>query len=197
MSSLENNIRKHFIDSIKVKTKAAEELPFNITVAGKLIVDCLKSGGKILACGNGGSACDAMHFAAELVNRFVKERRSLPAIALTADTATITAIANDYGYDLVFSKQLAALGNKDDVLLAISTSGNSKNVINAIEMAQSKGLSVIALTGNTGGKIGQLISAKDIEIRVTSDSTPRIQEVHLLIIHCLCDIIDGENIWWK
>jgi len=155
------------------------------------MVQCLLSGQKILACGNGGSAGDAQHFSAELLNRYETERPSLPAIALTTDSSTITSIANDYHYDEIFSKQLRALGNNGDVLLAISTSGNSKNVIKAIETAVSRDIPIVALTGGDGGAIAGLLGANDIEVRVPSGRTARIQEVHLLVIHCLCDIIDS------
>jgi D-sedoheptulose 7-phosphate isomerase len=159
----------------------------------------LLDNGKILSCGNGGSAGDAQHFSAELLNRFEKERPGLPAIAISTDTSTITAIANDYSYEEIFSKQVLALGMANDTLLAISTSGNSTNIVQAIGAAHEREMSVIALTGNDGGKIASELRKNDIEIRVPSDRTARIQEVHLVIIHCLCDLIDnklfgGENI---
>lgn len=150
----------------------------------------LQAGHKILACGNGGSSCDASHFAAELINRFERERPSLPALALTTDTAAITSIANDYDYNLIFAKQLHGLGQAGDILLAISTSGNSKNVNQAIIVAQQKHIPVIALSGRQGGEMAALLSEQDIEIRVPAESTARIQETHLLILHCLCDYID-------
>jgi D-sedoheptulose 7-phosphate isomerase len=150
----------------------------------------LLAGGKILSCGNGGSAGDAQHFSAELLNRFEKERPGLPAIAISTDTSTLTAIANDYDYNEIFSKQVSALGTDGDILLAISTSGNSANVIAAIEAAHERGMRVVAMTGKDGGKIASVLSETDTEIRVPSERTARIQEVHLVVIHCLCDLID-------
>jgi len=184
-------IKSNFTESIQTKIAASEQISEAIEQAGLIMVQCLLTGQKILACGNGGSAGDAQHFSAELLNRYETERPSLPAIALTTDTSTITSIANDYHYDEIFSKQLRALGNNGDVLLAISTSGNSKNVIKAIETAVSRDMPIIALTGGDGGSIAGLLGANDIEIRVPSSRTARIQEVHLLVIHCLCDIIDS------
>jgi|TARA_B100000809_G_scaffold102240_1_gene100848 D-sedoheptulose 7-phosphate isomerase len=156
------------------------------------MVRCLLENGKILCCGNGGSAGDAQHFSAELLNRFERERPGLPALALTTDSSTITAIANDYSYEEVFSKQVSALGQAGDVLLAISTSGNSANVIQAIKAGRDREMLVIALTGKDGGEVARSLSAQDVEIRVSSDSTARIQEVHLVVIHCLCDFIDNQ-----
>lgn len=154
------------------------------------MVECLRAGHKILSCGNGGSAGDAQHFSSEMINRFEMERPPLPAIALTTESSTLTAIANDYSYDDVFAKQIKALGQAGDILLAISTSGNSTNVVRAIDAAQDRGMTVVALTGGDGGEIALLLAAKDIEVRVPSARTARIQEVHLLLIHCLCDVID-------
>ena len=156
------------------------------------MVRCLLENGKILCCGNGGSAGDAQHFSAELLNRFERERPGLPALALTADSSTITAIANDYSYEEIFSKQVSALGQAGDVLLAISTSGNSANVIQAIKAGQDREMLVVALTGKDGGEVAPSLSDQDVEIRVSSDSTARIQEVHLVVIHCLCDFIDTQ-----
>lgn len=189
MTSIER-IKQFFEDSIKTKQLAAETLPAVIDAAGQRMVQALLSDHKILSCGNGGSAGDAQHFSSELLNRFERERPSLPAIALTTDTATLTAIANDYSYNEVFSKQIRALGNDGDILLAISTSGNSSNVIQAIQAAHDRGMSVIALTGRDGGNMVSLLETDDIEIRVAVNSTARIQEVHLLVIHSLCDFID-------
>jgi D-sedoheptulose 7-phosphate isomerase len=152
--------------------------------------EALSSGKKILACGNGGSAADAQHFAAELVGRFERERKELPAIALTTDSSIITAIGNDYSFEVIFSKQVRALGQSGDILLAISTSGNSRNIIEAINSAHEKGMSIIALTGKDGGKIGQLLKAEDVNLCVPADRTARIQETHLLLLHCLCDGVD-------
>ncbi|MBS0358378.1 MAG: phosphoheptose isomerase [Proteobacteria bacterium] len=183
-------IKNHFHLSIETKMAAAECLPESIAEAGERMVQCLLEEHKILSCGNGGSAGDAQHFSAEMLNRFEIERPSLPAIALSTDTSTITSIANDYSYKEIFSKQINALGQAGDVLLAISTSGNSENVLHAIEAAHQRGMVVIALTGRDGGKIADLLELDDIEIRVPSPITSRIQETHLLIIHCLCDLID-------
>lgn len=161
-----------------------------IAAAAERMVQCLKNDGKILACGNGGSAADCQHFAAELVNRFEMERPPLSAIALTTDTSTLTSIANDYDYDQVFSKQVRALGHRGDLLLAISTSGNSSNVMAAIHAAHEAQMAVIALTGRNGGKMAEVLRPSDIHVCVPAQSTARIQEVHLLTLHCLCDAID-------
>lgn len=187
-----NRIRQMFVDSIEAKMASAEVLPELIEAAGQRMVEALLNGGKILTCGNGGSAGDAQHFSSELLNRFERERPALPAIALTTDSSTLTSIANDYNYNEIFSKQIRALGNPSDVLLAISTSGNSTNVMQAIQAAHDKGLVVIALTGRDGGKMAPLYTGADVELRVPSDSTARIQEVHLVIIHALCDYIDQQ-----
>ena len=183
-------VSRHFADSAKTKQKAAELLAAPIAHAVELMVKCLLANGKILACGNGGSAADSQHFAAELLGRFERERPGLAAIALTTDTSTLTAIANDYDYQQVFSKQVQALGQASDVLLAISTSGDSKNVIAAIHAAHERDMHVVALTGKSGGKIANLLSDEDVHICVPSNTTSRIQEVHLLTLHCLCDGID-------
>jgi len=153
-------------------------------------VQCLRADGKILACGNGGSAADSQHFAAELLNRFEMERPGLAAMALTTDTSTITSIGNDYDFEQIFSKQVRALGHKNDVLLAITTSGNSKNVLAAVAAAHENGMRVVALTGRNGGKMTEILQAADIHVCVPAQSTARIQEVHLLTLHCLCDAID-------
>ena len=184
-------IRNHFLDSIETKRNALEELIIPIKHAANCISDSLLNGGKILSCGNGGSAGDAQHFSAELLNRFEIERPGLPAVALTTDSSTLTAIANDYEYDQIFSKQILALGTNRDVLLAISTSGNSPNIVKAVQAAHERNMQVLSLTGNKGGKLAKLLKGDDIEIRVPSDRTARIQEIHLLVIHCLCDIIDA------
>lgn len=184
-------IRNHFIDSIETKRNALEELIIPIKHAANCISDSLLNEGKVLSCGNGGSAGDAQHFSAELLNRFEIERPGLPAVALTTDSSTLTAIANDYEYDQIFSKQILALGTNRDVLLAISTSGNSPNIVKAVQAAHERNMQVLSLTGNKGGKLAKLLKGDDIEIRVPSDRTARIQEIHLLVIHCLCDIIDA------
>jgi D-sedoheptulose 7-phosphate isomerase len=183
-------INNHFTDSAQVKLKAMEVLAQPLAEAGQLMADCLKNEGKILACGNGGSAGDAQHFSAELLNRFEMERPPLAAIALTTDSSTLTSIANDYSYDEVFSKQVTGLGRNGDVLLAISTSGNSSNVLRAIEAAHARGMRVVALTGKQGGKMPGLLKKDDINLCVPADSTARIQEVHLICLHCMCDVID-------
>lgn len=183
-------IKQHFSDSIKTKVAAAEALPEKIIAAGELMTKALVDGKKILTCGNGGSAGDAQHFSAELLNRYERERPPLPAIALSTDSSTITSIANDYSYDEVFSKQIKALGQTGDILLAFTTSGNSKNVLLAIEAAHTRGMQVVVLTGKDGGQVPKFLHDSDIEIRVPANRTNRIQEVHLLVIHCLCDFID-------
>lgn len=183
-------ITGHFAASIETKMLSAEMLPELIMHGGQAMVDCLLNGGKILTCGNGGSAGDAQHFSSELLNRFERERPGLPAMALTTDPSTITSIANDYSYNEVFSKQIRALGNAGDVLMAVSTSGNSANVVEAIKAAHERDMTVVALTGKDGGSMASLLSANDVEIRVPSDVTARIQEVHLVVIHSLCDYID-------
>ena len=188
---IELRIRNHFLDSIETKRNALEELIIPIKHAANCISDSLLNEGKVLSCGNGGSAGDAQHFSAELLNRFEIERPGLPAVALTTDSSTLTAIANDYEYDQIFSKQILALGTNRDVLMAISTSGNSSNIVKAVQAAHERNMIVLSLTGNKGGKLAKLLKGDDIEIRVPSDRTARIQEIHLLVIHCLCDIIDA------
>lgn len=183
-------ISRQFEDSVKTKRDAMELLAAPIAVAVEAMTACLLGNGKVLACGNGGSAADAQHFAAELVNRFEMERPPLAAIALTTDTSTLTSIANDYSFNQVFAKQVQALGQPGDVLLAISTSGNSPNVIEAIHAAHDRELRVVALTGKDGGRIAGLLKETDLNLCVPSDRTARIQEVHLLVLHCLCDGID-------
>jgi D-sedoheptulose 7-phosphate isomerase len=190
MSEMINRIKQQFEDSIATKQKALETMPKDIQAATNLMYQSLVSGGKIMACGNGGSAADAQHFAAELVGRFERERQELAAIALTTDTSILTAVGNDYSYDEIFSKQVKGLGKPEDVLLGISTSGNSKNVILAIEAAHQKGMKVVAFTGKGGGKIKDLLKPNDVHLSVPADRTARIQETHLLLLHCLCDGID-------
>ena len=185
-------IKTHFSESIRTKSDAAETLPEIILAASQLLVECLLNNNKILVCGNGGSAADSQHFASEMINRFETERPSLPAIALTTDTSTITSIANDYSYNEVFAKQIRAFGQAGDTLLLITTSGNSESILRACEAAQSRDLKIIALTGKEGGSLAGLLNSTDIEIRVLGSSTARIQETHLLVIHCLCDLIDKQ-----
>ena len=190
LERLRKRTSQHFFDSIAVKQEAEKVLSEPVARSILVMVDCLQSGGKILICGNGGSAADAQHFAAELIGRFERERQELAAIALTTDASILTAIGNDYGYDEVFSKQVRGLGKKDDILLAISTSGNSKNVVKAIEAAKKMGIKVIALTGNGGGKMAGMLDGGDIHLCAPSERTARIQETHLVLLHALCDGID-------
>jgi D-sedoheptulose 7-phosphate isomerase len=181
---------QHFLDSIAVKQEAEQILPEQVARGIVVMTDCLRSGGKVMACGNGGSAADAQHFAAELIGRFERERQELAAIALTTDTSILTAVANDYSYDEIFSKQVRGLGKNGDILIGISTSGNSKNVIKAIEAAKKMGIKIIALTGNGGGKIASLLDEDDIHLCAPSNRTARIQETHLVLLHALCDGVD-------
>lgn len=187
---LRSRASQHFLDSIAVKQESEKALPEPIVQGVLAIVNCLRSGGKVMACGNGGSAADAQHFAAELIGRFEREREELAAIALTTDSSILTAVGNDYSYDDIFSKQVRGLGKKGDILLGISTSGNSKNVIKAIESAKKIGIKVIAFTGNGGGKIATLLDKDDIHLCVPSTRTARIQETHLVLLHALCDGVD-------
>jgi D-sedoheptulose 7-phosphate isomerase len=187
---LEQRIQQQFFDSADLKYAAAEVLAKPIADAVSALVGSITAGGKVLACGNGGSAADAQHFAAEFVGRFERERPGLAAIALTTDSSILTAIGNDYDFNSIFSKQVQALGAPGDVLLAISTSGNSNNVIAAIEAARAKEMVVIALTGHKGGKIREMLTETDVLICVPHERTARIQEVHLLTLHCLCDAVD-------
>ena len=187
---LEQRIQRHFFDSADLKYAAAETLARPIADAVGALVGCITSGGKVLACGNGGSAADAQHFAAEFVGRFERERPGLAAVALTVDTSILTAVGNDYGYEVVFSKQVEALGAPGDVLLAITSSGNSPNVLAAVEAARKKEMTVVALTGNGGGRLGERLGETDVHICVPHERTVRIQEVHLLVVHCLCDAVD-------
>lgn len=189
MSAAER-IERQFREHIATQQKALEYLIEPIAKAAEMMVECLRRGGKILACGNGGSAADAQHFAAELLNRFELERPALAAIALTTDSSTLTSIANDYTYEQVFSKQTTALGTPGDLLLAISTSGGSANVNKAVEAAHERQMRIVALSGKQGGELALLLREDDIEIRAPSNSTARIQETHILVLHCLCDLID-------
>jgi D-sedoheptulose 7-phosphate isomerase len=189
---LVGRVAAHFAESANLKLQAVKVLGEPVAKAGALLAASLKAGGKALACGNGGSAADSQHFAAELINRFERERAPLAGIALTTDTSTLTSIANDYAYQQVFSKQVRALGRRGDVLLAISTSGNSGSILDAVHAAHEIGVRVIGLTGNGGGKMAPLFSGDDVHICVPHKTTARIQEVHLLVLHCLCDIIDHQ-----
>ena len=181
---------QHFLDSIAVKQEAEKILPEQVARGIVAMTECLRAGGKVMACGNGGSAADAQHFAAELIGRFERERQELAAIALTTDTSILTAVGNDYSYDEIFSKQVRGLGKKGDILIGISTSGNSKNVVKAIEAAKKLDIKIIALTGNGGGKIASLLDANDIHLCAPSTRTARIQETHLVLLHALCDGVD-------
>jgi len=187
---LEQRIQQQFFDSADLKYAAAELLAKPIADGVSALVGCITAGGKVLACGNGGSAADAQHFAAEFVGRFERERPGLAAIALTVDSSILTAIANDYDFESIFSKQVQAIGAPGDVLLAISTSGNSANVLAAIDAAHAKEMTIVALTGRGGGKTRERLTETDVHICVPHDRTARIQEVHLLTLHCLCDAVD-------
>ena len=189
---LEQRIQQHFIDSADLKYQSAQSLSKPSAAAVQAMLACVTSGGKVLACGNGGSAADAQHFAAEFIGRFERERPELAALALTTDSSILTAIANDYDFDRIFSKQVRGLGQSGDVLLALSTSGNSANVLAAIEAAHEREMTVVALTGRGGGKITQLLRETDVHICVPHDRTARIQEVHLLVLHCICDGVDTQ-----
>lgn len=190
--SLQDRVIHHFTASIQLKQRAMSRLCDPITISAQKMATRLIAGNKILCCGNGGSAGDAQHFSSEMLNRYERERPALPAIALTTDTSTITSIANDYHFNEIFAKQIRALGQVGDILLVYSTSGNSANIINAVKTAHDKKLTVIALTGKDGGDLSALLKPADIEIRIPSHSTARIQEVHLLITHCFCDLIDQQ-----
>lgn len=189
---LEQRIQQHFIDSADLKYQAAQILSKPIAAAVQAILACVTSGGKVLACGNGGSAADAQHFSAEFVGRFERERPELGAIALTTDSSILTAIGNDYDFNAIFSKQVRALGQAGDVLLAITTSGNSANVLAAVAAAHEREMTVVALTGRGGGKMGQALRETDVHICVPHERTARIQEVHILALHCLCDGVDTQ-----
>jgi D-sedoheptulose 7-phosphate isomerase len=189
-AALRARVTAQFAESAQLKLEASQPLAEPVARAGRLLADILRGGGKVLACGNGGSAADAQHFAAELMNRFELERAPLAAVALTTDTSTLTSIANDYAFEQVFAKQVRGIGRRGDALLAISTSGNSANVLEAVRAARELGVQVVAMTGNGGGKIGAMLSDDDVHICVPHKRTARIQEVHLLVLHCLCDGID-------
>jgi D-sedoheptulose 7-phosphate isomerase len=185
------NLRKHFEEGIELRMKMAQTMPGRIARAGEALALALKAGKKVLSCGNGGSAADSQHFAAELVGRFERERPGLAGIALTTDSSALTAIANDYDFDRVFSKQVEALGQAGDFLLGISTSGNSRNVIAAVRSAQARGMRVIALTGRDGGEMGRMLRDDDFHLNVEHPRTMRVQEIHLLAVHCLCEVVDN------
>lgn len=192
MTELTDRVVATFNQSIRTQTRSLETLASVIADASAMVIHSLLEGHKVLSCGNGGSAGDAQHFSSEMLNRFERERPGLPAIALTADTSTLTSIANDYHFNDVFAKQIRALGESGDCLLAITTSGNSANILSAVDAAHERDMRIIALTGRDGGGLASLLEHDDLEIRVPSDSTARIQEVHRLAIHCLCDLIDHQ-----
>ena len=192
MPMLEQRIQQHFIDSADLKYQSAQALSKPIAQAVQAMLACVTSGGKVLACGNGGSAADAQHFSAEFVGRYERERPELGAIALTTDSSIITAIANDYDFTSIFSRQVRALGQPGDVLLAITTSGNSANVLAAVEAAHEREMTVVALTGRSGGKMTHALRDTDVHICVPHERTARIQEVHILVLHCLCDGVDNQ-----
>ncbi len=185
------HVRSHFQDAIALKQRMSETLAPAIARAGAALAEAFRRGNKVLACGNGGSAADCQHFAAELVGRFERERPGLPAVALTTDSSALTAIGNDYSYDAVFAKQVEALGRQGDVLLALSTSGNSRNVIAAMDAARARGMAVIALTGRDGGAMAARLGPDDFHLNVAHPRTMRVQEVHILALHCLCDLVDN------
>lgn len=191
MSRATERIVRIFENGVELRTRCARELPPSIERAAWRIIDAFAAGNKVLSCGNGGSAADAQHFSSEMLNRFERERRGLPAIALTTDASTVTSIGNDYDFADVFSKQIHALGRSGDVLLAYSTSGRSANVVRAIEAAHEREMCVILLSGRDGGPAAACLAPADVEIRVPSEQTARIQEIHLTVTHCLCDLVDG------
>lgn len=189
-SMLEERIQRHFHDSAQLKEQAAPLLAGPIAQAVACVANALSNGGRVLACGNGGSAADAQHLAAELVGRFERERPELAAIALTTDSSILTALANDYGFEQVFARQVRALGQPGDVLIAITTSGNSPNVVEAVRAAQERDMLVVGLTGKGGGQMSALLRDVDVHLCVPHDRTARIQEMHLLMVHCICDGVD-------
>ncbi len=190
--SLQEKIINHFSDSIQTKENAMSQLTDMIAYASQQMVQALINDNKIMTCGNGGSAGDAQHFSSEMLNRFERERPSLPALALTTDSSTLTSIANDYHFDEVFAKQIRALGQAGDILLLYTSSGNSANIVQAAKTAHEKKMLVVAVSGKDGGSLATILQDTDIEIRVPSESTARIQEVHLVITHCFCDLIDQQ-----
>jgi D-sedoheptulose 7-phosphate isomerase len=190
--TLQERIHQHFTESLQTIQEAQANLSEMIEIAAVKIAQSLINDGKILVCGNGGSAAHAQHFSSKMLNRYERERPSLPAIALTCDTSTLTSITNDYLYDEVFSKQISALGHGSDTLLVFTTSGNSANILSAVTAAHDRGMTVVALTGRDGGAVAPLLNDSDIEIRIPNPSTATVQETHLIILHCLCDLIDHQ-----
>jgi len=190
--SFKERITENFSQAIQLQQECMVDLPELIEFASQLMVAALVNDKKIISCGNGGSSGNALHFSALMLNRFQRERPSLPAITLNADALTLTSIANDYHFDDVFAKQLRALGQEGDVLLCYTTSGNSANILKTVTVAQEKNIPVIALTGQSGGSLANILNEADLEIRVPATLAPRIQEIHLLITHCLCDLVDHQ-----
>ena len=189
---LEERVSQLFDDRIEALFLCKESLTGLVAQAGELLVHSLLSDGKVLCCGNGGSASNAAHFSAKMLNRFERDRPALPAFSIAADSATITGVAEDYSYNDVFSKQIRAIGQSNDLLLAVTTSGKSANMVQAIQAAHDRDMKVLALTGKDGGDVARLLYPEDLEIRITSNSMPRIHEIHLSIIHMLCDLVDGQ-----
>ena len=187
---LEQRIQQQFFDSADLKYAAAEILAKPISDAASAVVGCITGGGKVLACGNGASASDAQHFAAQFVGRFERERPGLAALSLTGDSAMLTALGNDHDFDAIFAKQVQALGTPGDVLLALTTSGNEANVLGAVDAAHGKEMTVIALTGRGGGKLRERLTETDVHICVPHERAARIHEVHILALHCICDAVD-------
>lgn len=181
-----------FAESIETHRQAAESVHLSVAAASRLLCEAFLASGKVLICGNGGSAADAQHFAAELVNRFELERPALPALALTTDTSALTSISNDYQFADVFARQIQALGQTGDALLVATTSGSGENLVNAIIAAHERGIKVVLLSGRDGGMVSTMLTSGDVEIRVPASNTARIQEVHILVLHCLCDLIDQQ-----
>lgn len=190
--NLVERVLQQFDTSLDILQQTRDTLTVSAAIASETLMQCLLNDGKILCCGNGGNAGAAQHFAAKMLNRFERERPALPAIALSADTATLTAIANEYSYNEIFSKQIRALGQPGDLLLALTTSGQSGNIVQAIQAAHDRDMKVIALTGKDGGDVARILLEEDVEIRVPSDNATRIQEMHLLILHILCDLVDNQ-----
>ncbi len=191
-ATLMARVKHNFNESIQTTSAIIDDLAPLIARAGMRMSEALLSERKILACGNGGSAADAQHFSAEMLNRFERERPGLPAIALTTDSSTLTSIGNDYRFEDIFAKQVRALGQPGDVLLAISTSGNSVNINLAVEAAHERGMKCVVLNGRDGGQLSAMLVAEDVDICVPGPSTARIQEVHGIVIHCLCDLVDYQ-----
>jgi D-sedoheptulose 7-phosphate isomerase len=192
MTSLQDRIFRQFTASLQTSQEALVNLGELIELASVRLAQCLLNDGKILCCGNGGSAAQAQHFSSEMLNRFERERPGLPAIALTTDTSTLTSIANDYRYDEVFAKQIRALGHAGDVLLVYTTSGNSTSILSAVTAAHDRDMTVIAVSGNDGGTLATLLRDTDVEVRVACKVTARVQETHLILTHCFCDLIDHQ-----